>query len=242
MLEANQRVGAIDSTQFVLQKATLHAQIRAVLSQTPDVARQIAVLGEQIAAAKRESKRIEPLVDVGGLPSKTLDDARTQVDVLEKQLAALQSSLEITRQGLQAQTEPLVAQIAQVNDQIARCTIVNPIGGTVLTTYAKETEMTGPGKAIYKIANLSTLTLRAYIDGGQFSTVRLGDTVSVFVDDGPEKYRAIGGQIIWISDEAEFTPKTIQTKDERANLVYAVKIAVQNDGRLKVGMYGEVKF
>ena len=242
VLEANQPVGAIDSTQLVLQKATLYAQIRALLSQTPDVATQIASLGEQIAAAKRESKRIEPLVDVGGLPSKQLDDARTQVGVLEKQLAALQSSLEITRKGLKAQTEPLTAQIAQVNDQIARCTIVNPIAGTVLATYAKESEVTGPGKAMYKVANLSRLTLRAYVDGTQFSRIRLGDSVLVFVDDGTEGYREIEGQITWITDEAEFTPKTIQTKDERANLVYAVKIAVPNDGRLKVGMYGEVQF
>lgn len=241
-LKANTVVAHIDTSSLVLQKNALQAQIRAVLSQTPDAAAQIAALSEQISAAKRESARIEPLVSAGALPTKQLDDARTQVQVLEKQLQGLQSSLDVTQRGLRAQTEPLAAQIAQVNDQIARCSVVNPIEGTVLVTYAEPGEVTGPGKPLYKIADLSMLTLRAYIDGNAFSQIQLGDTARVFVDDGPENYREVAGHVTWISDEAEFTPKTIRTKDERSNLVYAVKIAVPNDGRLKIGMYGEVKF
>lgn len=241
-LKANTVVALIDTSGLVLQKNALQAQIRAVLSQTPDAAAQIAALSEQISAAKRESARIEPLVSAGALPTKQLDDARTQVQVLEKQLRGLQSSLDVTQRGLRAQTEPLAAQIAQVNDQIGRCSVVNPVEGTVLVTYAEPGEVAGPGKPLYKIADLSTLTLRAYIDGESFSRIKLGDTARVFVDDGPEQYREIPGHVVWISDEAEFTPKTIRTKDERSNLVYAAKIAVPNDGRLKIGMYGEVKF
>lgn len=241
-LGVNQVVGHVDSTQLVLQRNTLRAQIRAVLSQKPDAAKQIATLSEQIAAAQREVRRVKPLVEVGGLPSKTLDDAQTQVDVLQKQLAATQSSLDVTTRGLQAQTEPLTAQIAQIDDQIARCTIVNPVDGTVLAVYAEEGEMAAPGRALYKIAGLSTLKLRAYIDGTQLPELRLGDSAAVFVDDGQGGYRSVSGTVTWIAEKAEFTPKTIRTKDERANLVYAILITVPNDGRLNIGMYGEVRF
>lgn len=241
-LTAGQVVGGIDSTQAALMKKQLQAQIGAVLSQTPDVAAQIAALQEQIAAAKRERSRLEGLVSAGAVPSKQLDDAGTQVDVLTRQLDALQSSLSVTQRGLQAQTVPLTAQIEQVNDQLAKSVIVNPISGTVLTKYAEQDEVTAPGKPLYKIADLSTMILRAYINGTQFASVKIGQPVKVFVDDGPEKYREVAGTISWISDQAEFTPKTIRTKEERDNLVYAVKIRVPNDGALKIGMYGEVRF
>lgn len=241
-LAAGQVVGSIDSTQAALLKKQLQAQIGAVLSQAPDVAAQIAALQEQIAAAKRERNRLESLVAVGALPAKQLDDAATQVDVLARQLDALQSSLSVTRRGLQAQTVPLTAQIEQVNDQIAKSVIVNPINGTVLTKYAEQEEVTAPGKPLYKIADLSTMILRAYISGTQFANVKVGAPVKVFVDNGPDSYREMPGTISWISDQAEFTPKTIRTKEERANLVYAIKIRVPNDGALKIGMYGEVRF
>lgn len=241
-LSAGQVVGGIDSTQATLMKKQLQAQIGAVLSQTPDVAAQIAALQEQIAAAKRERNRLEGLVSAGALPAKQLDDAGTQVDVLTRQLDALQSSLSVTQRGLRAQTVPLTAQIEQVNDQLAKSAVINPISGTVLTQYAEQDEVTAPGKPLYKIADLSTMVLRAYINGTQFANVKIGQPVKVFVDDGPEKYREVAGTISWISDQAEFTPKTIRTKEERANLVYAIKIMVPNDGALKIGMYGEVRF
>lgn len=241
-LAAGQVVGGIDSTQAVLLKKQLQAQISAVLSQTPDVAVQIAALQEQIAAAKRERSRLEALVKAGAAPTKQLDDAGTQVDVLARQLGALQSSLSVTQRGLKAQTVPLTAQIEQVNDQLAKSTIVNPVHGTVLTKYAERDEVTAPGKPLYKIADLSTMILRAYINGTQFASVKIGQPVKIFVDDGPEKYREVAGTISWISDQAEFTPKTIRTKEERANLVYAIKVRVPNDGALKIGMYGEVRF
>ena len=133
-------------------------------------------------------------------------------------------------------------QVAQIQDQVSRTSVVNPVNGTVLTKYAMAGEFTTPGKALYKIADLSIITLRAYITGSQLSQVKLNQSVTVLVDDGVSKYRDYDGVIYWISDKAEFTPKTIQTKDERANLVYAIKIHVKNDRYLKIGMYGEVKF
>ncbi|MCB0714276.1 MAG: HlyD family efflux transporter periplasmic adaptor subunit [Ignavibacteriae bacterium] len=241
-LHADEVVGSIDDTQLQLQKKQLQAQIRATLSQTPDVAAQLASLQESVAATKREKERLSPLVEAGAIPRKQLDDAETQLELARKQLEAVESSLGITKQSLRAQTQPITAQIEQVNDQIARTTLINPIDGTVLARYAEQEEITAPGKALYKIANLSTMTLRAYVDGGAFSRIKLGDSVQVFVDDGSEGYREFTGTISWIANEAEFTPKTIRTKDERANLVYAVKITVPNNGSLKIGMYGEVKF
>jgi membrane fusion protein YbhG len=134
------------------------------------------------------------------------------------------------------------AQLAQVNDQLKKCVIINPIEGTVLTTYANASEVTSAGKPLYKIADLSTVELRAYVTGDQFANVKQGQKVKVLVDESKEKYRNYDGEVDWISNKAEFTPKTIQTKDERANLVYAIKIRVKNDGFIKLGMYGEVKF
>ena len=241
-LKANEIVGAVDDRQLQLQKDQLQAQIRATLSQTPDVATQIAAMQESVSAAKREKERLAQLVEVGAIPAKQLDDAETQLEVARKQLRAAQSSLGVTTKSLEAQTGPLVAQIEQINDKIARSTIINPIDGRVLATYAEQEEVTAPGKALYRIADLSTMVLRAYVDGNDFARIRLGDSARIFVDDGPETYRELTGTITWIADEAEFTPKTIRTKDERTNLVYEVKIAVPNDGSLMIGMYGEVKF
>ena len=137
---------------------------------------------------------------------------------------------------------PIQRQIDQLNDQLIKCRIVNPIRGTVLTKYAEEHEVVMPGKALYKIAPTDTMILRAYITGSQLSHLKLGQNVKVKTDDGAKKYRDYAGQVFWISDKAEFTPKTIPTKEERADLVYAIKVRVVNDGYLKIGMYGEVKF
>ena len=154
----------------------------------------------------------------------------------------MQSQLKITSGSITEQANPLQVQIQQINDQLTKCTLINPINGTVLTKYAEPNEVVAPGKPLYKIADVSTLLLRAYITGGQISQVKLNQQVKVFIDEGPEKYRELEGTIEWISSQAEFTPKTIQTKEERANLVYATKIRVKNDGSIKIGMYGEVKF
>ncbi len=241
-LKQNQLVGIVDTVQLYLKKKQLEASIKAVLSKQPDVATQLAAIEEQIKTAKTEKKRIENLVKSNAATTKQLDDINASLDLLNKQYTAAKSNLTITRQGLQSETYPLQIQIEQIQDQINKSIIKNPVDGTVLTRYAKQDEVTSTGKALYKIADLSKMTLRAYITGDQLGQIKLGQKVKVFVDKGDGEQKEMNGEIYWVSSKAEFTPKTIQTKDERANLVYAVKIMVVNDGYLKIGMYGEVKF
>ena len=242
VIDSAQIIGYIDSTQLHLRKKQLEAQIKAVLSKKPNISRQLAAYQVQLDQARHELARIDRLVKADAATPKQLDDAKSMVAVIEKQMEALQSTLSITSEGLSQDTGPLFTQIAQFNDQIRRCVITNPVKGTVLTTYAEPFEMAVPGKPLYKIADLSSIILRAYITGDQLTGRRLGDQVTVMVDDTSGTYKTYSGTIEWISDKAEFTPKTIQTKDERANLVYAMKIRVANDGYLKIGMYGEVKW
>lgn len=241
-LKRNQVVGVIDTLQLFLKKKQLEASVKAILSKQPDVAAQLAAIQEQINTAETERKRIENLVKSNAAATKQLDDVNSQIDLLNKQYSAAKSSLMITKQGLQSETFPLQIQIEQINDQLNKSKIVNPVEGTVLTRYAKQNEVTTGGKALYKIADLSTMTLRAYVNGDQLGQIKLGQNVSVYVDKGEGEQKELSGEIYWVSSKAEFTPKTIQTKDERANLVYAIKVKVVNDGYLKIGMYGEVKF
>jgi len=241
-LKQNQRVGVVDTLQLFLKKKQLEATIKAVLSKQPDVAIQLAAIEEQIKTAATEKKRIENLVKSNAATTKQLDDINAQLELLNKQYTAAKSNLTITKQGLQSETFPLKVQIEQIEDQINKSKIKNPVDGTVLTRYAKQNEVTSNGKALYKIADLSTMTLRAYINGNQLGEVKLSQKVKVFVDKGNGEQKEMNGEIYWVSSKAEFTPKTIQTKDERANLVYAIKVKVTNDGYLKIGMYGEVKF
>jgi HlyD family secretion protein len=241
-LKENQIVGIVDTTQLHLKKKQLLSSITAVLSKQPDISAQLAALQKQIETAEVEKKRVENLVKLDAATTKQLDDVNSQIEVLNKQYTATKSSLTITKQGLQSETHPLVAQVEQIEDQIKKSIIKNPIDGTVLTRYAKQDEITLNGKALYKIANLSDMTLRAYVDGDQLGQIKLGQKVKVFVDKGEDDQKEMSGEIYWVSSKAEFTPKTIQTKDERANLVYAIKVKVLNDGYLKIGMYGEVKF
>ncbi|MBK7632213.1 MAG: HlyD family efflux transporter periplasmic adaptor subunit [Ignavibacteriales bacterium] len=242
ILKQNQIVGVVDTTQLYLKKKQLQSTIKAVLSKRPDVATQIAALQQQIETAETEQKRIENLVKSNAATTKQLDDINAQLEVLQKQYNATKSSLTITRNGIQSETLPLIAQVEQIEDQINKSKIKNPIDGTVLTCYAKQDEIATNGKALYKIANLSEMTLRAYVNGDQLGQIKLGQNVKVFVDKGNGEQKEMSGEIYWVSSKAEFTPKTIQTKDERANLVYAIKVRVKNDGYLKIGMYGEVKF
>jgi len=241
-LKAGQVIGYIDSVQLYLKKKQLEAQITAVLSKRPDVGAQIASLQEQLKQAEREQRRITNLLKVDAATQKQLDDANTQIAIIQKQIAAQESSLSITSRGINEERSPLSVQVAQVNDQLQKCKIVNEVQGTVLTKYAEANEMAVNGKALYKIADLSSVILRAYVTGDQLPSLKLGQQVTVLIDAANETYKEYSGTIQWISNKAEFTPKTIQTKDERANLVYAVKIRVTNDGFIKIGMYGEVKF
>lgn len=241
-LRENQKVGLVDTVQLFLKKKQLEASIKAILSKLPDMPAQLATIHEQIETAASEKKRIENLVNSNAATTKQLDDINAQLELLNKQYTATKSGLTITTQGLKSETLPLQAQIEQINDQIKKSIIVNPVEGTVLTRYAKENEVTSAGKALYKIANVSRLTLRAYVNGDQLSRIKLGQKVKVFVDKNANEQKEMSGEIYWVSSKAEFTPKTIQTKDERANLVYAIKVKVNNDGCLKIGMYGEIKF
>ncbi len=238
----NQNLGYIDSTQLYLKKQVLRSQVKAVLSKRPDIAAQVAAVNEQLVQAEREQKRVENLFSKEAATQKQLDDAHSQAAILKKQLAALQSSLSITASSINEETHPLAVQIDQLDDQLKKCRIINPVAGTVLSKYAETFEMLSPGKPLYKIANLEWLLLRAYITGDQFASIKLGQKVKVFIDASAKEYKEYEGTIEWISNKAEFTPKTIQTKDERANLVYAIKVRVKNDGLLKLGMYGELKF
>ncbi|MBS4033049.1 MAG: HlyD family efflux transporter periplasmic adaptor subunit [Ignavibacterium sp.] len=241
-LKQNQIVGIVDTTQLLLKRKQLLSSITAVLSKQPDISAQLAALQEQIKTAEVEKKRIENLVKLDAATTKQLDDVNSQLEVLNKQYTAAKSSLTITKQGLQSETLPLIAQVEQIEDQIKKSYITNPIDGTVLTRYAKLDEITSNGKALYKIADLSGMTLRAYVDGDQLGQIKLGQKVKVYIDKGEDDQKEMSGEIYWVSSKAEFTPKTIQTKDERANLVYAIKVKVINDGYLKIGMYGEVNF
>lgn len=241
-LKQNQLVGVIDTLQLFLKKKQLEASIKAILSKQPDVAAQLAAIQEQIKTVEAEKERIENLVKSNAAATKQLDDISAQLEVLNKQYSAAKSSLMITKQGLQSETFPLQIQIEQINDQLNKSKILNPVEGTVLTRYAKQNEVTASGKALYKLADLSTMTLRAYASGDQLGQIKLGQKVKVYVDKEEGEQKELSGEIYWVSSKAEFTPKTIQTKDERANLVYAIKVKVINDGYLKIGMYGEIKF
>ena len=242
VLKMGQPIGFIDSTQLYLKKKQFQSQIRSTLSQRPDISSQLAALQVQLQSTEREQTRIANLLKGGAATQKQLDDISSQVEMIKKQIKAQQSSLGITTESITRQASPLQVQIEQTEDQLSKCRLVSPMNGTVLTKYAEVHEMANPGKPLYKIADLSHLTLRAYITGGQLSSVKLNQKVKVMVDSGADSYKEFDGLITWISDKAEFTPKTIQTKDERANLVYAMKIRVANDGTLKLGMYAEVKF
>ncbi|HWA34978.1 MAG TPA: HlyD family efflux transporter periplasmic adaptor subunit [Cyclobacteriaceae bacterium] len=239
-LKKGQVVGYIDTIQLSLRKKQLAYSVQATLARRPDAASQLATIQKQIDTNEFEKKRVENLLKDDAATKKQLDDLNAQIEILRKQYNSLQTSLSITTRALQSETLPLQAQIEQLQDQIKKSVIVNPIDGTVLEQYAEQDEVVTMGKAIYKIADLSHIILRVYISGDQLSSVKLGQKIKVTVDDVNGGSKNYEGVVEWVSDKAEFTPKTIQTKDERANLVYAVKVRVQNDGYLKLGMYADV--
>ena len=244
VLDSGAEVGCVDTTDLSLTRQQLLARIEALTARKPETAVQLAALQEQLATAEHERDRLAHLVAGDAATPKQLDDATAQVAVLQRQIAAQRSTLRTSTDGLDKEARALAVQVEQTNDRLRRCHIVNPVRGTVLTKYARANEVTAPGQPLYRIADLSHMTLRVYISGQQLPQVRLGRRVSVYTDNGKgsDMHRA-EGTVTWISDRAEFTPKTIQTRDERADLVYAVKVRVPNsDGRYKMGMYGEITF
>lgn len=241
-LQAEQHVGYIDTVQLYLKKRQLQTQIEALVSKKPDIEIQLSALNEQLKAAEVEKQRVIKLIESDAATQKQLDDIKAQIEVIKRQIEAQKSSLEISSEGINKDIVPLQVQLEQVDDQLKKCKILNPVGGTVLTKYAEQNEMAVAGKSLYKIADLNSITLRVYISSNQLPQVKLNQKVKVYTDNGEGGFSEDKGIITWISSKAEFTPKTIQTKEERANMVYAMKIKVQNDGTYKIGMYGEVNF
>lgn len=248
-------VGTIDAVNIELQKQQVAASIEALSKRTSDVLPQVKLLQDQLIVQQsqlktleREKTRTENLVKQDAATGKQLDDMNAQIDVMNKQIAVTQQQINVQRsnvstqnRGILSETAPLQKRVAQLDDQLQRANITNPLNGTVLAKYVEAGEVVGTGKALYKIADLSTITLRAYVTGDILPNIKLGQQVTVLIDSTKDDYKKYPGTITWISDKAEFTPKTIQTKEERANLVYAVKVKVKNDGFLKIGMYGELK-
>lgn len=241
VLRAGRQVGAIDTVQLYLQKLQLERQRASVRSGRPDIGKQAASLREQIAKQQTERRRVENLLKDGAATTKQLDDIDAQLKVLGGQLDALLSTLENNAVSIDENSSAIELQIAQVEDRLAKCRIASPVTGTVLAKYAEAGELASVGRPLMKVADLDRIYLRAYFTSDQLADLRLGQEVTVTADFGGERQLDYPGRIVWIASESEFTPKTVQTRNSRAGLVYAAKIAVENDGRLKIGLYGEVK-
>ena len=235
-------LGWIDTLQLSLKDRQLAASLLATESKRLDEKRQVAHLRQQIENLQREKERFTALLNAKATTAKQVDDIDYQIKVLQNQLVATQEQINSSNSSLSRQSESIQAQRAQMEDQIRNAMISSPITGTVLTKYAEQGEFVVPGKALFKVADVSQMKLRAYITADQLTQLQIGQAVAVYADRGITDRKRYAGRVVWIADKAEFTPKTIQTRNERANLVYAVKIAVENDGFIKRGMYGEVRF
>jgi HlyD family secretion protein len=238
---AGETVGLVDTLQLHLRREQLAASLSAAGARRLNVERQLAALRQQIATARREQARFEGLVRERAATQKQLDDITAGLAVLERQLAAQNETIDNNNASLDGETRAMVAGLAALDDQIARCVVASPIDGVVLAKYAEAGELAAPGLPLFKVGDLENIFLRVYVTADQLTSLKLGAPVRVFADWGERERREYAGIVTWIADRAEFTPKTIQTRDERANLVYAVKIAVENDGFVKMGMYGEVR-
>lgn len=240
-VEAGEVIGEIDSLQLELQRRQLQAQQAALLASRPDIRAQAAALREQIAKQEQELERVRNLLRDGAATPKQRDDIEAQLRILQSQLTATLSTLSKSTVTIDGNAAVVEAQIAALDDRIARCRITSPIAGVVLAKYAEAGELAVVSKPLLKVADMERLYLRAYFTSRQLASIRVGDRVTVTADFGGDERYDYEGRIAWLSPESEFTPKTIQTRDSRANLVYAVKIAVRNDGRLKIGLAGEVR-
>ena len=235
-------VGLVDTTQIWLKIQQARATKDVYQSQKPDMERQIAATRQQLAKAKQDQQRYQELVNDGAAPSKMLDDATNQVQVLQKQLDALISSLSTNTNALNKQMAATDVQVSQLRDQLRKCHIAAPIAGTVLEKYVEKGEFVAVGKPLFKMADTEQMFIRAYVTSAQLQNIKVGQKAKVFADYGDGEKKEYEGTVSWISSRSEFTPKTILTDDERADLVYALKVAFKNDGYVKIGMYGEVKF
>ena len=235
-------VGLIDTTQIWLKIQQAGATKAVYQSQKPDMEKQIAATRQQLVKARQDQQRYKELVADGAAPSKLLDDATNQVQVLQKQLDAQISSLNTQLSTLNSQLSTVDVQVSQLMDQLQKCHITTPIKGTVLEKFVERGEFVAVGKPLFKMADTQQMFIRAYVTSAQLKDIKIGQKVKVFADYGDGQKKEYEGTVSWISSRSEFTPKTIQTDDERADLVYAIKVAIKNDGYVKIGMYGEVKF
>lgn len=241
-VEEGQELALTDTVQLSLKRREILAGMSAVNNRHYDKARQVAALRQQIATQQQERTRFARLAAEGAANRKTVDDIDARISLLEKQLDAQEETLENTNRSLTDEARSMEAQLAQLDDRMARAHVKSPLHGTILAKYAERGELAAEGKPLFKIADTDHLILRLYVTAPQLTELKLGQAVTVRTDCGEDGYRTYKGKITWIADRAEFTPKTIQTRDERANLVYAVKVSVKNDGLIKIGMYGECKF
>ncbi len=239
-IKAGAKVGVIDSVQLHLAKLQIENNIIALKSNIPDIKTEIAPLREQIKKQKFEKERVEKLVASNAASQKQLDDIASSIIVMESELASAEKKLKNAVSSTNAQIAALQMQLAQTEDHLEKCKIVSPIEGTVLSKYIETGELAVSGKPLFKIADTKHLYLRAYFTLGQLKDVKIGQKVMVTADFGADNLREYDGTITWISEKSEFTPKSILTKNDRENLVYAVKVAIENDGYVKIGMYGEV--
>ena len=242
VLNQDQQVGYIDSTQLYLAKLQLAQNRKAILSGKPDIRIQLEALQKELDNAISDRDRIGNLVKGEVASQKQLDDANTRIAVIQSKIEAQKSALNTSSNTLTEQGSTIEIQSAQVEDQLRKCRIINPVTGTVLEKYVEPFEMAVQGRPLYKIASLDTLVMRVYVSETQLAQIRIGQKVDVYIDSSKKGFKKYEGSISWISSSAEFTPKTVLTKEERVTLVYAIKILVKNDGFLKIGMPGEVTF
>ena len=240
-IEEGRQIGLIDTVQLYLKARQMGATKLVYSAQKPETQKQIAATRQQIIKAQQEVNRYTQLVKEDAANRKVLDDAKSQLQVLERQLEAQTSSLNTSTKSLSAQIGTVDVEKLQIIDQLQKCHVYSPISGTVLEKYAEQGEFATIGKPLFKIADTDNMYLRAYITSDQLKSVKLGQQVKVYSDYGNGNQKEYRGTVTWISSKSEFTPKTILTDDERADLVYAIKVAVKNDGYIKIGMYGEVK-
>lgn len=240
-LTLGETVGAIDTTALVLQRKQLQSQMASIESSRPDIGKQIESLRQQIAQQRTECQRIERLLADGAATQKQADDAQAMLKILQGQLDATLSTLNKNTASISENALAVNYQMEQIDDKIRRSRIVAPITGTVLAKYAEPQEFAATGRQLFKVADMHAVYLRAYFTSTQLASLQLGQQVTVVADFGDDRQYEYPGKIYWIAEESEFTPKSIQTNDSRADLVYAVKIAVKNDGRLKLGLYGGVR-
>ena len=238
----NREVGLIDTTQLWLKMKQAEAMKSVYQSQKPEQEKQIAVTRQQLAKAKQDQQRYKELVADGAAPGKMLDDANSQVEVLQRQLDAQLSSLRVNTNALDKQMDATDVQAEQLRDQIRKCHILVPAKGTVIEKYVERGEFVSAGKPLFKMADTENMFIRAYVTSAQLENIKTGQKATVFADYGNGGKKEDEGRVTWISSRSEFTPKTILTDDERADLVYAVKVAIKGDGYVKIGMYGEVLF